>query len=256
MFRHKLSAVLFLSTLALYLCSCESSNVVDSNNQPSIKYLQKIYRDSANYTELSYKDNLLIKYLTVGSGVILSSHGITYNENNILLREILFQHGTNVTLNYGSNNAGIIDSAEILIGNNYDGFMKFIYNNQKQMIKREQYHKGENMPWNHFEYIYDSNGNMIERKFFAGEHLSTKDLFEYDNKINPSYNWRNCFPYEVIASNNITKLTTYEYYSNTETIRYTYFSYSYDNNEYPISRVGKTILGSSESNFKEYYEYR
>lgn len=257
MLHSKLFRVAFFAILVLVFASCESSDVVSPSNEESAKFLHKISTDSSNYKLFTYSNDLLTKYESVVNGNSSQTIALTYNDKNLLQKEEQIFSNYTLTINYSYNSAGRIDSAEIFIDSDLYGYLRFVYNNKNQVIKKEQYHKNEDKPWNHFEYTYDANDNVVEKKFYIAERLSEKDQIEYDDKINPYYNLRNSLRYDISYSkNNSNKITTYNYDTSNQTVSYYYITYNYDEKGYPTSSEIDFIVNGSKTTLKQKFEYQ
>ncbi|MFA6979677.1 MAG: hypothetical protein WC209_10170 [Ignavibacteriaceae bacterium] len=260
MLHSKSLAIVFTLLLCFLISSCNKSNVVSPDDLSPQKQLSKIVQDANNYSTFSYSNNKLSKYENIFDSKLFRSITLNYEGNNRPQTENYKSAFGDLLKKYYYDSTSKLDSMDFLLkdtSNNYipEGHLKYYYNSLNQLIKMEQYDVEYKLLFT-TENNYNGNGNIVESKFYDSNGLREISTKTYDNKTNPWYNLKEWLNYDISKSKNnlLSSNTTFSNNSQENTV--TTYTYTYDSDGYPISRIIEFTSNKIKTTITETYEYQ
>ncbi|MHB8338961.1 MAG: hypothetical protein ACYDEE_16220 [Ignavibacteriaceae bacterium] len=259
---HSKSLVTVISLFLLFfLSSCKKNDLVSPNNISPQKQLTKIVQDANNYSTLAYANNKLSQYQSVSDSKISNLVTLNYNGQNKPQTEYYTFQTEELLKKYYYGSSSNLDSTDIMLKdstNNYnlDGHLKYYYNSLNQLIKIEQYDTKYNLLFT-TDYSYDGNGNISERQLYSSNGFNNEvTTMKYDDKINPWYNLKGWFHYDIsMSKNNLISYSTTNSNNNIANAEATY-NYTYDSDGYPVSVNIVVTTNNVKNNITEKFEYQ
>lgn len=253
----------FLSMLSitLFLTGCNKSEVTSPETEKAAPVLIQIVQDSSSYAEYSYENSMISEYKYYSSGSLRKAVQLKYNPDGLTETQINIQPYEDYKLVYSYDSNKRITRADRYIesdsGYEKFGYLLFTYDAHNRINKYEQYMDYVQTPSFTIELDYDNAGNLVSENIFMGEQLYEIVTWEYDTKINPLNGYRKSDLFTILfGPNNLIKNTDTEYYPGGQSTVETKYTYTYNTEEYPVSRNVEKIVGNSTTTSVETYRYK
>ena len=247
--------------LILILSGCDSDKVVNPSDSSSSKLLFRIISEAEEISSTFYTTNGdLTKIETTKESEIVQSRVFEYNSDGLPV-SVVITSDSEVILSkfyYGSSSKldSIQNTFQDSLGNQMSmNTVKYSYNESDQLAKEEYFTSDHRMIYGH-EYIYSSNGNIVESREYDSNGLTFISSMQYDDKVNPLHAFRDCLLFEsTISPNNILQRTITLVQS--DVVSATNYAYEYDEDGYPISfTVDMEMADGTISTNTQTYEYK
>ncbi len=260
MFKPKSFATALSLFLFLFFSGC-NNNVAPLNEVSSLKKLTKIVQDANNYSLFSYVNGKLSKLETISNSKLFRSISLNYDGKNKPQTENYITPFQELLKKYYYDSSSKLDSMDIMFvdGTNiYKQYrhLKYYYNSLNQLSKTEYYNTEYKLIFT-TEYKYDGAGNTIERRFYDSNGLNELTKMTYNNKINPWYilkDW--LIDYNASMSKNNLTSSSSIYSNNSQKNTETIFTYTYNSDNYPISKTMEITRNNIKTTLTERYEYK
>lgn len=246
-----------LFSIAFLLNGCKNDDIVTPAQQ---KILSKIVQDSDNYSTFDYLNGKLIIFQTITSSEIFASVILDYNGSSLPQSEFYKTINEDLMKKYYFNASALLDSADLMRKDNQGnyvlvGHLKYSYNLSNRLSKMEQFNTNNQMLFT-TEYTYDASGNVIEKHFYSSGGLNEIYTMTYDNKINPWNNLKGLLNYDATMSKNNLLSIIATYVNNSQNNYEVLFTYKYDSDGYPLSRVMEHTINNIKTTSNYLYEYQ
>lgn len=256
---HSKSLTAALIIFSLFIVSgCDNNNTVSVGDTTNQHLLSKIIQDTNDYSTFSYENGKLIKYESISGSNVMETINLNYGSND---RPQTEDYSSDISGNllkqyyYGSPSK--IDSVNVLYAgtNSLAWHLIYLYNSSNQLEEIENYNSAYKLAYT-TQYKYDAAGNVIEKNLFDSKGLIQTVTMTYDNGINPWYNLKNQFNYDLTFSKNnaltISNVFSDSLQNNIDIIN----NYTYDSYGYPKSVKIEITSNNVKSTINRTYEYQ
>ena len=237
------NSILKLSYLIvlLFLSECNNNPV---NNPESGLIIKKINTSPIDYTEYSYKGDLLIGKEIVTRGKTSYSINLIYDSVSRLIKQEEHSSDAGVPVDsytsYEYSGSNLLEKTYFYVktaDSSYQLNTYTIYEYQNGKLTWYEFYNGQTGETVSYDsLIYDGNGNIIRHvRFDNGNNLILSETFEYDNKANPLGRDLSLLSVARLSKNNVTK-NVFTYYNTNPPGFGSYLnSYNYNNEGYPVN---------------------